>query len=62
MFYLATATGTIGVAAYLSATNVQVGGGDFVGIYDPAGTGLVGVSLGIGATQFIIETCGTWSA
>lgn len=65
LFYLATTTRTIGVAAYLSATNVDASGGGYVGIYDPANTGLPlppDVSLGIGATQFMIETCGTWSA
>jgi len=58
-FYLVTATGTIGVSAYLSATFDSMSGGDFIGIYDPAGLGL---DIGIGSNQFVIEACGTWSA
>lgn len=64
-FYLATTTRTVGVSAYLSATTVNNNGvNDFIGIYDPAGASLPqpGVSIGIGANQFIIEACGTWSA
>jgi len=61
-FYLTTSTGTLGVSAYLSATLDSISsGGDFIGYYDPVGLGLTGVSLGVGASQFSIEACGTWS-